>query len=163
MTKQGEVPLKLKKSLPVNGGETQRIRTQKIFSDFKPTAKKVIDDGSIRPAILVQLHKLGFKLVPLSFNHIPVVDWTPIYENPEYWSEEKLIAKWPIFEKVATTFGKTHVKDSDGKDLYLNELDCDSERVYKILATPIEKSKHSQCADLRLWLSASVLVEDKPS
>ena len=60
------------------------------------------------------------------------MDWTPIYDNPEYWSEEKLIAKWPIFENVATTFGKTHVKDSDSKDLYLNELDCDSDPVYKV-------------------------------
>ncbi len=112
MTKQGKVPLKLKKSLPMNG-KTQRIRIPKMFSDLKPTANKVIDDGGIRPATLVQLHKLGFKLVPLSSYHKPVMDWTPIYENPDYWSKEKLIAKWPLFENVATTFGKTHVKDAD--------------------------------------------------
>jgi len=114
---------------------------------------------SIRPATLIQLHKLGFKLVPLSLNHKPVVDWTPIYENSEYWSEEKLIAKWPIFENVATAFGKTHVKDSDGKDLYLNELDCDSEPVYKTLTTLIDeisdaglKSKLLRlCSEFGVW------------
>ena len=67
------------------------------------------------------------------------MDWTPIHENPEYWPDEKLIAKWPIFENVATAFGKTHVKDSDGKNLYLNEFDCDSEPVYKVLTTPIDE------------------------
>ena len=33
----------------------------------------------IRPATLIQLHKLGFKLLPLSLNNAAVMPWTPIY------------------------------------------------------------------------------------
>ncbi|MGC1932706.1 MAG: hypothetical protein WA667_27345 [Candidatus Nitrosopolaris sp.] len=65
--------------------------------------------------------------------------WTSIYEDPDFWSAEKLITECSKFKNVATVFGKTHVKDSEGRDLYLNGLDCDSERVYKILTTPIEE------------------------
>jgi hypothetical protein len=76
--------------------------------------------------------------VPLSFNHKPIVDWTPIYDNPEYWSDEKSIARCPKFQNIATAYGKTHIKDSDG-DLHLNGLDSDSEPVSKILTTPIDE------------------------
>ena len=93
----------------------------------------------IRPATLIQLHKLGFKLLPLSLNNVAIMPWTPIYEDPNFWSENKLISEYFKFKNVATVFGKTHVKDSEGKDLYLNGLDCDSEAVYKILTTPIEE------------------------
>ena len=88
--------------------------------------------------LLIHYHKLGFKPVPLSLNHKPIVDWTPIYENPEYWSDEKSIAECPKFPNVATAFGKTYVKDSD-RDLYLNGLDSDSEPVSKILTTQIDE------------------------
>src|SRR5215469_16791178 len=88
---------------------------------------------STRPATLIQLYKLGFKLLPLSLNNAPVIKWTPIYEDPNYWSAEKLISKSPIFKNVATVFGKSHVKDEKGLDLYLNGFDCDSEYVNQIL------------------------------
>jgi hypothetical protein len=35
------------------------------------------------------------------------------------------------------------VKDSEGKDLYLNGLDCDSAAVYTILTTPVEEISNS--------------------
>jgi hypothetical protein len=42
-----------------------------MFSNLTSTADKVIDEGTaiIRPATLVQLHELSFKLVPLSLGH----------------------------------------------------------------------------------------------
>jgi hypothetical protein len=79
---------------------------------------------SIRPATLIQLHKLGFKLVPLSSNHVPVVEWTPIYEKLEYWPDEKLIAEYSKFKNVATAFGKSHVKALDGRNLFLKSIFC---------------------------------------
>ena len=73
----------------------------------------------------------GFKQVPLSLEHRPVIDWTPIYENSNFWSLESLVSESPKFKNVATVFGKTHVKDSEGRDLYLNGFDGDSEYVYR--------------------------------
>lgn len=90
-------------------------------------------------ATLIHLHKLGFKLLPLSVDNTEVMPWTPIYEDPNFWSENKLIGEYSKFKNVATVFGKTHAKDSEGRDLYLLGLDCDSEAVYKILTTPIEE------------------------
>jgi P4 family phage/plasmid primase-like protien len=81
---------------------------------------------------LDQIHNLGFKLIPLDENGKPVEAWTPIYENPNYWSRERLAREPHKFKNVATCFGKTHLKD-EGEDLYLNCLDIDSESVYKIL------------------------------
>jgi hypothetical protein len=45
---------------------------------------------------------------------------------------------------VATVFGKTHLKDLEGRDLYLNDLDSDSESVYNILTTPIDEISDSR-------------------
>jgi hypothetical protein len=92
----------------------------------------------IRPETLIYLRKLGFKLLPLSSDNEVVMAWTAIYENPDYWSGDKLVSQHWKFKNVATVFGKTHLKDSEGRDLYLNGLDCDSEAVFKILTTPIE-------------------------
>jgi len=75
---------------------------------------------------------LGFKLIPLDENGKPLEAWTPIYENPNYWSRERLAREPHKFKNVATCFGKTHLKD-EGEDLYLNCLDIDGESVYKIL------------------------------
>jgi hypothetical protein len=56
-----------------------------------------------------------------------------IYHNPNYWTTEK-IAQLNNIKNVATTFGKTHLQDSEGNDLYLHELDIDSKEVYDRLA-----------------------------
>jgi hypothetical protein len=92
-----------------------------------------IERISIRPATLIQHHKLGFKIVPLSANHEVVMSWTPIYENPNFWSPERLVSESSKFTNVGTVFGKTHVKDEQGFELYLNGFDIDSEYVYHIL------------------------------
>ena len=95
------------------------------------------------PTTLVDLYNLGFKLLPLSIDNTVVIPWTSIYENPDHWTAEKLITECSMFKNVATVFGKTHVEDSEGKDLYLNGLDCDSEPVYKILITPTDEISNS--------------------
>jgi hypothetical protein len=100
--------------------------------------------GKIRPADLVQLRKLGFKLIPLSMDHGVVISWTLVYEDPNFWSDEKLVAESWKFKNVATVFGKTHLKDSEDRDLYLNDFDCDSEPVYNILTTPIDAISDSR-------------------
>jgi hypothetical protein len=107
--------------------------------------------------ILLHLHKIGFKLVPLSRDgkapnvaklltreevqrsmHESVdgkehpVNY--IYNHPEFWSVERIEKESWRFDNVATTFGKTDIKDSQGGDLYLNELDIDSNEVFTTLA-----------------------------
>jgi hypothetical protein len=56
-----------------------------------------------------------------------------IYNDPNYWTTEK-IAQLSNIKNVATTFGKTHLLDPEGKELYLHELDIDSKEVYDRLA-----------------------------
>lgn len=62
-----------------------------------------------------------------------VISWTLVYEDPDYWSAEKLVSTYCKFKKVATVFGKTHVKDEKGLELYLNGFDGDCEYVNQIL------------------------------
>ncbi len=87
----------------------------------------------ISPADLIRLHELGFKIVPLDEHGKPAMPWTENYENPEYWTLEKITQESYKFKNVATTFGKTHLKDEPGRPLYLCGLDIDSNEVYKIL------------------------------
>ena len=86
----------------------------------------------IRPAQLIGLHKIGFKLVPLDEDGKPAIAWTDIYDNVNYWNPDKLVQESYRFKNVATAFGKTHLKDDQGQ-LYLYAIDIDSEEVYKIL------------------------------
>ena len=51
--------------------------------------------------------------------------------DPEFWSEEKIKDSANKFHNVATTFGRTNIKDTDGRDLYLHCLDVDSTEVLK--------------------------------
>jgi len=52
-------------------------------------------------------------------------------DNPEFWSEKKIKESPNRFHNVATTFGKSKIKDAEGGDLYLHCLDIDSEEVLK--------------------------------
>src|SRR6266480_2697614 len=90
--------------------------------------------SKIRPAVLVENHNIGFKLVPLAEDaKTPKVESTnEIYDDPNYWSYEKLVREAYMFNNVATLFGKTHLSDEQGV-LYLNCLDIDSQKVYDIL------------------------------
>jgi P4 family phage/plasmid primase-like protien len=69
----------------------------------------------------------------LDENNREVGAWTPIYENPDYWTDERLKQQAYKFKNVATVFGKAHKKDEEGRNLYLNCLDIDSDKVYNIL------------------------------
>src|SRR4051794_24918849 len=93
------------------------------------------NNNYLKPSSLISLHKAGFKLVPLAENHTPSISWSPIYENPDYWSIEKLQEHdtYSKFISVASATGKTHIKDSDNKELFIQVLDVDSEPVYNIL------------------------------
>ena len=48
------------------------------------------------------------------------------------WTEEELSKLQ--FTNIATCFGKSHRKDKEGRDLYLNCLDIDSEEVFTRLS-----------------------------
>jgi P4 family phage/plasmid primase-like protien len=89
--------------------------------------------GCIRPAVLVQYHNAGFKLVPINEVGKPKIEWGSIYELSD-WTPEKLIQEAYMFKNVATCFGKTHLRDTEGRELYLNCLDIDSQKVYDILS-----------------------------
>jgi hypothetical protein len=81
---------------------------------------------------LITLRDAGFKVIPLDENDRPCEPWTPIYDDPNYWTVEKLNEEVSKFRNVATCLGMTR-KDDQGSDLYLNCLDIDSDSVYKIL------------------------------
>src|SRR5689334_21180387 len=87
---------------------------------------------------LLQYFKIGFKLVPLNdLSMSPMISWSEIYNNIEFWSTEKLREYEGKFLNTATTFGKSHIKDDQGKDLFLFCLDIDSdeilERIFNLL------------------------------
>jgi hypothetical protein len=84
------------------------------------------------PEELITFTDIGYKLMPLDENCEEIESWTPIYDNPHYWTAEKLRQEAYKFKNVATVFGKTRLSDDKG-ELYLNELDIDSESVYNIL------------------------------
>lgn len=66
-------------------------------------------------------------------NNHEVEPWTPIYDNETYWTPERLRKESHKFKNVATVFRRTHLKDEQGRDLFLNCLDIDSDNVYNIL------------------------------
>ena len=115
------------------------------------------DCAIIHLTTLIDLHKIGFKLVPLAEDgKTPNVSGlltaeekergmeesadgkehpvNYIYHHPEFWNKERLTKEAWRFHNVATTFGKTHLKDEQGNDLYLNKLDIDSDEVFTRLA-----------------------------
>ena len=113
---------------------------------------KFTDDHQITLEELQHLHQLGFKLVPLGViettdpdtgqktaNHFQNIkggkeplDTDQIYENPQYWiAVRSLEAEAWRFKDVATYFAETHNKDAEGRTLYLNGCDIDSEEAYK--------------------------------
>jgi hypothetical protein len=85
---------------------------------------------------LLNLYRLGFKPIPLrQDSKIPNVPSTnDIYNNSEYWTEQKLQKDYHLFYNVATALGLSHVKDESGKSLFLNVIDIDSDAVFTRLA-----------------------------
>jgi hypothetical protein len=83
---------------------------------------------------------MGFKLVPLDeLSKSPIIPWSEIHDNPDFWSTEKIREYIDKFYNVATTFGQSHVKDAQGKELYLHCLDIDSDEVLKRVQVLLEE------------------------
>lgn len=103
------------------------------------------NSSNISPKDLNNLKELGFKLVPLGENDQPSMKWGIIYYNPNYWKLDSF--KDPMicsnFKNIATALGKTHLKDTNNDDLFIQALDIDSEHVYHILTTSINQLKTS--------------------
>ncbi len=115
------------------------------------------NSSNIPLPVLIQYHNMGFKLIPIGDDGVtPNVNGllTPeeklisikesksgkvepvnyIYNHPEFWNEDRIKKEAYRFINVATTYGKTHLKDDDGKDLYLNELDIDDKEIFTRLS-----------------------------
>jgi P4 family phage/plasmid primase-like protien len=95
-------------------------------------AEKSVATNSISPEVLIKYLEMGFKPIPLDTNGEPIMPWGLIYEDPKYWTPEKLSQESYRFKNVATTFGKTYLQNDQGP-LYLYALDIDSNEVYNIL------------------------------
>ena len=113
--------------------KTKFTRPRKERGFIQLTVADNVNDDAVSVEDLIRLHNLSFKLIPLDKKGKPVESWTPIYDNPEYWTRDQLASESYKFKNVATCFGKTHLRDTQGRELYLNCLDIDSDNVYKIL------------------------------
>jgi Bifunctional DNA primase/polymerase, N-terminal len=91
-------------------------------------------------ANLLNYFHMGFKLVPLDeLSKSPIIPWSEIHDNPDFWSIQKIREHTDKFYNVATTFGKSHVKDAHGKELYLYCLDIDSDEVLERVQVLLEQ------------------------
>jgi P4 family phage/plasmid primase-like protien len=106
----------------------------KGLPDSNTISTSITNYNHIDLAELIKLHELGFKLVPFNDDGTPAMPWTPIHDDPNFWTHEneKLAQHVAKFKNVATTFGKARLSDEKGL-LYLNMLDVDSDEVYKAL------------------------------
>ena len=94
----------------------------------------------ISPETLIQYLNIGLKPIPLNelSNH-PKISWSKIYNNPNFWSIEKLTGQADKFYNVATTFGETSLRDSLGRKMFLHCLDIDSGEVLKKVIKILEQ------------------------
>lgn len=111
----------------------------------------------IPSSLLIQYHKMGFKLVPIGYDGVtpnvgglltPEEREASIHESksgkeeplnyicyhPEFWNEERIEREAYRFINVATLTGKTHLKAENDIPLYLCALDIDSKQIFTILA-----------------------------
>ncbi|MCC2647386.1 MAG: hypothetical protein K0R16_189, partial [Nitrososphaeraceae archaeon] len=89
---------------------------------------------------IISYWKIGFKLVPLDeLSKSPIIPWSEIYDNPDFWSIQKIRERTDKFHNVATTFGKSNIKDTDGKEFYFYCLDIDSDEVLKKVQPLLEQ------------------------
>lgn len=119
----------------------------KILSNPEDKSFCLADTSKLSSTIdivsLTNLHALGFKLIPLAEDSkTPNIKSTnDIYADPSFWTPEKIEEENYRFKNVATTFGKTHVKDEQEKNLFLNECDIDSKEAFDRLAIVRAKDK----------------------
>ena len=126
------------------------------------TNSNVRDSKTVSFESLVQLHNAGFrKLVPLLpdskranvYDHLitdeeikafPSAEGKPvriIHQNPNFWTEKRLQDKAYLFCNVATTFGLTDLKDSQGRPMYLYGVDVNTREAHEALKELIEALK----------------------
>jgi hypothetical protein len=98
---------------------------------------------------LQNLKRIGFKLVPLRQDYVTpnVLSTNEIYNDPEFWSDERLRKDHHRFYGVATLLGKSHIKDETGNDLYLNVIDIDSDAGLTKLSTISKNGKDISLID----------------
>jgi hypothetical protein len=73
---------------------------------------------AISTDLLLKHHNIGFKLISLSEKNTEVEAWTPVYDNPNYWTPDKIIQESYKFKNVAICFGKTHLRDAEVQAIY---------------------------------------------
>ncbi len=97
----------------------------------------------VKASDLWALHRLGLKVITLLKDGRPAVRWGFVYSTPLTANEvfQTQVCN-RIFEEgggrsqiygVATTFGLSHIRDEQGRKLYLHCLDIDSQTIYEIL------------------------------
>src|SRR5919106_2913225 len=81
---------------------------------------------------VIPLLHLGFNTIPLRQDYVTpnIPSTNDIYNNPESLTEENVRKNRHLFYNIATIFGKSHVKDKDGNDQFLNCLDIDTDEVF---------------------------------
>jgi hypothetical protein len=101
------------------------------------------DENVIAIETLVGYNTIGFKVVPLGADSkTPAVkSTTKIYNDIAYWTTNLIKEEHHRFKNVATTFGRTYIKDENGQYLYLHGLDIDSDNVLRILFDLVEELK----------------------
>ena len=78
---------------------------------------------------LIKYSRMGFKPIPLA-----VSSTNEIYNNPDYWTAEKLRQNYWRSSNIATTFGIIQtIHGNENDKLYLHCLDIDSDNVLAIL------------------------------
>jgi DNA polymerase elongation subunit (family B) len=104
------------------------------------------DDNKVVSPLIIKYHRMGFRLVPVGDDSKTpnVASTNEIYNNPNYWTEEKLIEDCSKFSNIATTFGVTYTPEIDStenKRVYLHCLDIDSDNVLAILFDLVKELK----------------------
>lgn len=90
--------------------------------------------------ILIQHLEMGLIPIPLDkLSSTPTLSWGEIYNNPHFWSVEKLTQYVDKFYNVATTFGESSLRDALGRKQFLHCLDIDSEEVLKKVIKVLEE------------------------
>jgi DNA polymerase elongation subunit (family B) len=104
---------------------------------------KKVDENVIAIETLVGYNTIGFKVVPLGVDSkTPAVKSTAeIYNDIAYWTTNLIKEEHHRFKNVATTFGRTYIKNENGQYLYLHGLDIDSDNVLRILFDLVEELK----------------------
>jgi hypothetical protein len=91
---------------------------------------------------IISLWNAEFKLVLLNeLSTGLTLSWSEIYSTSDYWSDEKFRLQLNKFYNIATTFGRSHLRDKDDRELYLCCLDIDSEEVLNRVLTLLEQWK----------------------